>query len=405
MSAGRRGPGGASTRLARIPAATSTARSPAACTRYLPAHVAGRAGRVQDRRARATCASPASPTCTRATPGSPRCGTTIRGLVAATFEQVLSRGRARTRSTPAGASAPASASRRRKATVRGAGRRSRPPPSTWPRPSRPAGRAAGGSGRTTPSTRTTVTDVVLRSTRTSRPRRRCSGVDAGERVRARCACGCSVAGCRRRLPGLAGGSLPVAPDDRTCRATRSRYGPDGRPRRIPKRITISTMDRLLAAAHARRRRPGRLPRRRHADARRRRATSLGPTSAATRSPRATRTSARPASGDAPDAASRRSAPPSCGDASGAARLRAPPRSTPASSSWTSTACDATASRRRYARLGRALRAQRPGHDARLRRAGPGRARSALERAARPRGRPRPERHPLGQPRQAVGAAS
>ena len=54
------------------------------------------------------------------------------------------------------------------------------------------------------------------------------------------------------------------------------------------------------------------------------------------------------------------------------------------------------------RLGRAVRPQRPGQRPRLRRTGTRGDRVALERAAVPRGRRRPVAHPLGQPGQALG---
>ena len=117
------------------------------------------------------------------------------------------------------------------------------------------------------------------------------------------------------LPGLAGGGVPVAPDH--VPAVR----PDHlRARRPPAPHPEADHDLddgpAAPAADARRRGPGRLPRRRHGDARRRVPRSPGPTSAAGRSPRATRTSARPASGDGPDATSRSRRPPTCGDGFG-----------------------------------------------------------------------------------------
>ena len=75
----------------------------------------------------------------------------------------------------------------------------RPPPSTCPRPSRQAERGAGGSGRTTTVDRETVTDVVLAFDQNlTFPAAVLRGVDASRTRPARYACGCSVAGCRRR---------------------------------------------------------------------------------------------------------------------------------------------------------------------------------------------------------------
>ena len=268
----------------------------------------------------------------------------IRDLVAAAVRAVLSGARGR-RSTPVARAHPRA---RRRGEDDGSRRRSpsRRPPSMCRRRSRPAGRAAGGSGRTRPST-----GRRHRRRARVRPEPHVPGGGAHRvhrwRTRpARCACGCSVAGCPRRYPDWLAAAFPSLPIT-FLPCDQISYGPERPPAPHPGADHDLDDGPAAPAVDARRRRPGRLPRRRHADARRRLPRSHGPTSAAGRSPRATRTSARPANGDAPDATSRSRRPPTCDGRSGRrARLRAPRRSTPASWSWTSPACGGTASRRR-----------------------------------------------------------
>ena len=179
------------------------------------------------------------------------------------------------------------------------------------------------------------------------------------------------------------------------------YGPDGRPRRIPKRITISTMDRLLLPLML-----DDVDRVVYLDVDtvmlddvcRLARTDLGGGPVAARDSNVSEASEWRRAGRR--LRSRR--PPTCADA------WAPPRLRAAALNAGVLVMDLDRMRRdgfTATTLGWVERygLQRPGQHARLRRAGTRRARSALERDARPRGRHRPERHPLGQLRQAVGA--
>ena len=143
------------------------------------------------------------------------------------------------------------------------------------------------------------------------------------------------------------------------------YGADGRPRRSPKRITISTMDRLLLPLML-----DDVDRVVYLDV----DTvmlddvcrSPGPTSAAGRSPRATQRQR------GQRMATRRTPAPGADGHRPAPTLRAPIRLRGAALNAGVLVMDLARMRRDGftddARLGRALRAQRPGQDARLRRA-------------------------------------
>ena len=383
----------------RLPAAPRP-RGHRAAARVPPADVAGRAGRVQGREpGRRALRRPDRPAPGRRPPDA-RCGTRSASWSPARSSRCCRGRRGGRRLRPLARPHRASASRRR---GDGSTAPVADPPTTIDVPAAVAASRAGaaGSGRTTPSTRTTVTDVVLAFDQNlTFPAAVLRRVDARERVRPAAPVG-ARSRAARHLPGLAGGGVPVAPDHLPAvrpDQLRARWPPAPHPE------ADHDLDDGPAApaADARRRGPGRLPRRRHGDARRR--VPPRPDRPRRRAGRRARLERQRGQ----RVATRRTPPPGADGHRPATTLRAPIRLR-----------DRRAQRRRPghgprpdaarrlhgddARLGRALRAQRPGQHARLRRAGPRRARSALERAARPRGRRRPERHPLGQPRQAVGA--